>query len=347
MGALELGRWKKIILVGISLIFLLILVGPFLIPVPALENTHPPREVAYPSSQFVEVNGVDIHYRQFGQGSPVIVLLHGFGASTFSWREVMQPLSEVGTVLAFDRPAFGLTERPLEWEGRNPYSPHSQVEMMVGLLRELDVDQGVVLVGNSAGGTIAMQTALDHPDLIRGLVLVDAAVYSGGGSPAWVRPLLHTPQMNRVGVLLARSIADRGEDFLRSAYHDPSRVTDDVLQGYRRSLRVDDWDRALWELTKASYPLNLDQKTAQVEVPTLVITGDDDRIVPTEDSVRLAQDIPGAQLAVLADCGHLPQEECPGAFLKVLIPFVEQLPRTYFPGLVSHSHKERSVVGRQ
>lgn len=249
----------------------------------------------------------------------------------------MQPLSEVGTVLAFDRPAFGLTERPLEWEGRNPYSPRSQVEMVVGLLRELDLDQDVILVGNSAGGTIAMQTALEHPDLIRGLVLVDAAVYSGGGSPAWIRPVLHTPQMNRVGVLLARTIANRGEDFLRSAYHDPSRVTNDVLQGYRRPLQVDDWDRALWELTKASYPLNLDQKTAQIEVPTLVITGDDDRIVPTEDSVRLAQDIPGAQLEVLPDCGHLPQEECPGAFLDVLMPFVERLSVAQSPRPVSYS----------
>ncbi len=320
------GRWKWIILGGVSLVLFLILVGPFLVPVPELEDTLSPRDVGYPSSQFVDVIGVDVHYQKAGNGKPVIVLLHGFGASTFSWWEVMQPLSEVGTVLAFDRPAFGLTERTLEWEGRNPYAPRSQVELVVGLLQKLGLDQDVILVGNSAGGTIAMQTALEHPDLIRGLVLVDAAVYSGGGSPVWIRPLLHTPQMDRVGVLLARSIADRGERFLRSAYHDPSLVTDDVLEGYRRPLQVDHWDRALWELTKASYPLNLDQKTDQVGVPTLVITGDDDRIVPTEDSRRLAQEIPGAQLAVLPACGHLPQEECPDAFLDALIPFVESLP---------------------
>jgi len=325
MGLQSRERWKWLLLGGISLLIVFILVGPFLLPVPELENTQPPEEMAYPDSQFVEINGVNIHYRQMGRGSPVYVLMHGFGASTFSWREVMQPLSEEGMVLAFDRPAFGLTERPLEWEGMNPYSPRAQVTLVVDLLEVLDLDQGVILVGNSAGGTIAMQTALDHPDLVRGLVLVDAAMYTGGGSPAWIRPVLHTPQMDRLGVLLARSIADRGERFLRSAYHDPSLVTEEVLEGYHRPLQVENWDQALWELTKASYPLNLEQKTDQVEVPTLVITGDDDRIVPTEDSRRLAQDIPGAQLAELSACGHLPQEECPDAFLGALIPFVESL----------------------
>ena len=91
-----------------------------------------------------------------GQGEPVLILLHGFGASEFSWREVMEPLSTYGRVIAYDRPAFGLTERPMEgnWTGTNPYSVQGNVELLDGLMDELGVDKAI-LVGNSAGGGVA------------------------------------------------------------------------------------------------------------------------------------------------------------------------------------------------
>ena len=79
--------------------------------------------MADPDSRFIELNGLNVHYKQAGSGEPLIVLLHGFSASTFSWREVMQPLAAFGTVVAYDRPGFGLTERPLGDElktGREP-----------------------------------------------------------------------------------------------------------------------------------------------------------------------------------------------------------------------------------
>jgi pimeloyl-ACP methyl ester carboxylesterase len=132
--------------------------------------------------------------------------------------------------------------------------------------------------------------------------------------------------MDRLGPLLARTIATRGEAFLKSAYHDPSLVTEEIMVGYKRPLQVENWDQALWAFTKASRPLGLDQKVEQISVPTLVIMGDDDRIVPTEDSLRLAKEIPGARLVVIEACGHLPQEECPGEFLDAVGAFGESLP---------------------
>lgn len=317
--------WKKTLLWIGSILLVLLLVGPFLVPIPPLENTHPPQDLAGPRSQFMELRGLDVHVVEVGEGEPVFLLLHGFGASTYSWREVIDPLAEGGKVIAYDRPAFGLTERVLTWEGENPYSPESQVEMTLDLMDAFGVEKAV-LIGNSAGGTVAMSFALQHPDRVAGLILVDAAIYAGGGSPGWVRPLLHTPQMDHLGPLLARTIATRGEAFLETAYHNPSLVTEEVMAGYKRPLQVEDWDRALWELTKASRPLQLDRHVDRIAVPTLVITGDDDRIVPPEDSLRLAEEIPGAHLVVIEDCGHLPQEECPGEFLEAVRGFVENLP---------------------
>ncbi len=107
-------RRNALILLGVVLV--VILVGPFLVPIPPLEGTASPERLADPDSRFIEVDGLVVHYKIAGQGSPAILLLHGFGASVFSWREVMEPLSWYGMVVAFDRPAFGLTSRPMPEE---------------------------------------------------------------------------------------------------------------------------------------------------------------------------------------------------------------------------------------
>ncbi len=316
-------RVTKWILGITGALLFLILVGPFLVPVPPLEDTLPPEDLADPDSRFIEVNGLKVHYKVAGQGEPVLVLLHGFAASTYSWRDVMAPLAESATVLAFDRPAFGLTERPMpgQWAGENPYSTEAQADLTVALMDQLGVDRAV-LVGNSAGGTVAALTALRHPERVASLVLVDPAIYAGGGRfPAWVQPLLRTPQMRRIGPLFARAIQRWGQEFGRSAWHDPSKFTAEIWAGYTKPLRAENWDRALWELTAASRPLGLDRRLGELQLPVLVITGDDDRIVPTEQSVRLAGELPNAELVVVPDCGHVPQEECPRPFLDAVQAF--------------------------
>jgi pimeloyl-ACP methyl ester carboxylesterase len=303
-------------------LLIVVLMGPFLVPVRPLQDTLPPKQLADPDSQFVQIEGLDVHYKVVGQTEPVLLLLHGFGASVFSWREVMLPLSEMGTVLAFDRPAFGLTERPLPdgWGDRNPYTNAFQVDLTVGMMNVLQVDKAV-LIGNSAGGAIAMLTALEHPDRVQALILVDAAVYTSGGAPALVRPLLRTPQMRHIGPLITRRIRSWGTDFLRSAWHDPDKITDTVWEGYQKPLQADHWDRALWELSAAPRGPDLADQLDRLALPILVITGDDDRIVPTEQSIRLAEELPNAQLVVIPNCGHVPQEECPELFLQAVSDF--------------------------
>ncbi len=118
-------------------------------PVPPLENTLPVQSLADADSEFIEINEISVHYKRMGSGEPVFILMHSFGASTFSWREVMAPLSAYGTVIAYDRPAFGLTERPLEWEGENPYTQESNIARLLELMDAMDI-QEAILVGNSS-----------------------------------------------------------------------------------------------------------------------------------------------------------------------------------------------------
>ena len=311
----------------LSLVALLlgILVVPLLVPVLPLTDTVSAETLADADSLFIDVNGLNVHYKMMGEGEQTFILLHGFGASLFSWHVVMPELAKYGKVIAYDRPAFGLTERPLAWaDGQNPYSPEAQIELVIGLMDALDVEQAI-LIGNSAGGKIAFETALAHPQRVQALVAVDAAVYVGGGSPPFVRPILNTAQMNHLGPLIARQIEKNGDDFLRSAWHDPSKITQETWDGYHKPLQVDDWDRALWELTIASAASDLAERLDEATLPVLVITGDDDRIVPTEQSLRLADELPNATLNVVAASGHLPHEEKPLEFMQAIVEFLSEL----------------------
>ena len=317
----------KITLIIIATLLVLVLVGPFLVPVGRAENTRPPQDLADPDSIFLEINDLDVHLKRSGQGEPVLILLHGFGASTFSWREVIDPLSAYGTVIAYDRPAFGLTERPLNWEGANPYTQESNIDLLIGLMDEMGIEQAI-LVGNSAGGTLATAFTLVHPGRVQALIQVNAAIYQTRPDSPLLNWLLSTPQVDHIGPLIARRLAgEQGDAFIRSAWSDPSQVeaNPEIIAGYRKPLMADNWDRALWEHTKAARAPGLAERLNEIQVPTLVIAGADDQIVPLEASLRLAEDIHGTSLVVIENCGHLPQEECPVDFLAAIDNFIKSV----------------------
>ncbi|NJD59667.1 MAG: alpha/beta hydrolase [Anaerolineales bacterium] len=302
----------------------LLLVGPLLIPVPPLKGTFKPRDLADDDSEFIQLNGLDIHVKRAGQGELVFVLLHGFAASLYSWHAVTPALSQLGKVIAYDRPGFGLSSHPLVWKGQNPYSLDSQVALLHSLLDHFGIRQAI-LVGNSAGGTLAMQAALAYPERVSALVLVDPAIYHGMGTPAWLRPVLTTPQMRRMGPLFTRQVLTRGRDLLKLAWHDPDQITPEMEQFYQKPFRVENWDKALWEFTLASQASNLSARLNEISMPVLVVTGDDDRIVPTADSVKLAKALPNGTLHVIGNTGHVPHEEKPQAFMDAVSQFISNL----------------------
>lgn len=309
----------------VLLILLLVLAGPFLIPVPPLKNTFTPEELADPDSRFIEVDGLKFHYKTQGEGEPVFLLFHGFSANVFTWHNVMAPLARMGTVVAYDRIASGLTQRviPGEWQGENPYTPAQQVAQVIGLMDALGIEKAI-FIGNSAGGNIALQTAQAHPDRVSALILADAAVYGGAGAPGWLLPLFKTPQADHLGPLSARWLEAQREKLLELVWHDPDRASPEIRKGYQKTFQVTNWDLALWELTKATHPTDVVKRLHTVTVPTLVVTGDHDRIATPELSRQLAEDIPGATLQIIPECGHMPQEERPSLFMEAVQIFMTE-----------------------
>jgi pimeloyl-ACP methyl ester carboxylesterase len=320
-----MGRSKKRLglLISAGGLFV-VLVGPLLIPVKPLKDTLPPEELGDGDSQFIEIDQQLLHVKKMGQGEPVFLLLHGFASSLYTWHAVMEPLSQIGTVIAYDRTGFGLSERPTNWQGKNPYSSETQVELATGLLDHFKVGKAI-LVGNSAGGTVAMQVALDHPERVAGLILVDPAVYRGGGAPGWLKPILATPQMRRIGPLFTRQILKFNPKLLKLTWHDAELIPPEVLALYQKPFLVENWDKALWEFTIANGKHDLVGRLAEFTLPTLVITGDDDRIVPTSYSIRLAGDMPNSSLKVITNAGHVPHEEKPEQFMEAVTQYLIKL----------------------
>ena len=187
------------------------LIVPFLIPFES-SGTMTARQVE-PNAEFVEAAGLEVRIERAtyagdcGCKAPLIVLMHGFGASTFSWREVIQPLTEFGDVLAYDRPAFGLTERPTEWSGENPYGFAGNFALLDDLVAKFGEGRRIVLVGHSAGGQLAAEYARLRPELQTSLVLVDAAILTTGGGSGGFGWFLQLPQMQKLGPMLVAGIA--------------------------------------------------------------------------------------------------------------------------------------------
>lgn len=314
---------------GLLVLLLLILVGPLLIPMSVVDGgTLNASDLTDADSKYVNVLGYDLHYKEMGSGDRTLILMNGFGGNLTTWRKVMEPLSQYGRVIAFDRIGTGLSEYPMQgaWTGKSPYAPSMQPEFVVGLMDALGIESAV-LVGNSQGGTIAVQTALAYPERVEALILADPAIYTTGGFPPEYAWLYATPQMRRLGPVSSRQFLGEAnaDELLKLAWHDPSKLTAAERAESAKYGQIHNRFRALWEYTIAGETLDLASQVGTIDKPTLVIAGDDDRIIPTPEHARLASEIPGAEYFLIAQCGHVPQEEQPEEFLRAVDAFLRGL----------------------
>jgi pimeloyl-ACP methyl ester carboxylesterase len=319
-------KLSRILAIIGAVVLALILVVPFLIPVQTT-GTATYKEVAGEGATFATAQGIDIYYEKTDfvcqedkdcSNPPVILLLHGFGANTFSYREVIEPLSQLGDVIAYDRPGFGLSERPTSWEGENPYGSIGQDLIIDELIAQFAPGRDVILVGHSAGGTLAAQYVVDNKDAIQGLILISPAILSTGGSPSWLNWIFSIPQLDHLGPLLVSSIASSGMDLLEESWYNKDLITEEVKAGYREPLSVIGWEEGFWEFNRAPRAFDVKDRLDEITVPTLLITGDTDTVVATADTVKLAEMIKDSVLFVIPKSGHLAQEETPEDTMKAI-----------------------------
>jgi pimeloyl-ACP methyl ester carboxylesterase len=255
-------------------------------------------------SKFADVGGIKVHYQEKGEGTPLI-LIHGFAASTYTWKDVFVPLSEKYRVIAVDLKGFGFTEKP-----DGDYTRAKQAELVAGLMDNLKIEKAY-LVGNSMGGEVALNVALRQPNRVISMVLVDSAGIQSVGRGSLVPAYLQIPYINRGLTALAMLSPSLVRSGLEKSYFDDTKVSDAEVDYYYQPLKTDDGQRATI-LARQQFNLDsIEPRLDQITTPSLLIWGAEDEIIPLEAGRKMNSAIKGSELKVYEKCGHIPQEEMP------------------------------------
>lgn len=265
----------------------------------------------------------ELFYVKEGVKPPVIVLLHGFGASVYSWDKVYKPLAEVSTVIAYDRPGFGYSSRVFSLpEGAyNPYLLENQDEILFDLVDSVaGSHQSLILVGHSAGAAVAVEAYFQKPDRIAALILESPALESHGPPQTsfsfdWSRVSFSTPL---VKIILTKVL----ESAIGMAWHDPSTFTEKDRYYYKKPLEIEGWEVALQLFTLSQTPRPFVDRLNEIAVPVLYITGAEDRVIPPNLTESYATATPDAELKVIPLCGHVAHEEQTETFIRSVIDFL-------------------------
>jgi pimeloyl-ACP methyl ester carboxylesterase len=264
------------------------------------EADHPP------AGRFIEVEGVRLHYVERGSGTPV-VLLHGNGtrAEDFRGSGVLDRLAADHRVIAFDRPGYGFSERPKDWT----WTPERQADLFIRAFEGLGIERPVV-VGHSWGTLVALALALDHPQRVRGLVLLagyyyptkrpDVVVFSAPSIPV-LGDIMRYTVSPVLGKLLTPSL-------VRQMFA-PSPVPESFRAAVPTGLMLRPWQlRAGAEEAALMVPAagRLRRRYGELVVPVRLIAGADDRVARADrHSIPFHSDVPGADLRVIPGLGHM------------------------------------------
>jgi pimeloyl-ACP methyl ester carboxylesterase len=277
---------------------------------------------APPPSQFIALDGMQAHVRDEGRrDDPLpIVLLHGTSASLHTWDGWVRALEGSRRVIRVDMPGFGLTGPTPDGD----YRIEAYVRFVEALLDHYGLSN-CVLAGNSFGGYVAWETALADPARVRALVLVDSAGYAiqSQSVPIGFR-LAKIPVLNRLfDHVLPRSLIQAS---VENVYGDPSKVTPELVDRYYELTLSEGIRKALVQRF-AQAPAGPDQsRIREIAVPTLILWGGRDRLIPPEYGRRFEQEIAGSRRIEFPALGHVPHEEDPAATVAAVQGFLAALP---------------------
>ena len=269
-------------------------------------------------SRFVDLDGVRVHYQQAGDPkAPALVLIHGFASSTLVWSKVFLRLAEAGfRVIAVDMLGHGYSGKPRNGE----YTIAGQARILTRLMDHLNIKRATLL-GSSYGGAVAATCALDYAERVEKLVLIGAVnnnrplnykLMRVFGSPVFgdvVSPLL---------IGSRRLLRQR----MKRVYDRHQWVLDERRVHARHLLlRAAGTQRAMIRTVRRWDAERISRDAHLIRHPTLLVWGENDREIPLADGERLHEQIPGSRLIVFLNCGHVPHEEYPEEFTKVVVDF--------------------------
>lgn len=259
---------------------------------------------------------VRINYVEKGVGSKHVLLIHGFGANTYTWHAIIEPLAAAGYhVWAMDLLGFGLSDKP----AGVPYGFELFLAQIEAFMEAKQIPRAD-LVGNSMGGGLALEMAIMHPTRVKSLTLITALGYP-----------LELPYYfsiaRRYGTLLRPMI---GKTFMRLVLkhlmYNPKLITDAQVEAYLRPVLAPGGLEAIIRTLAGFDNTILEKLSARfntIKIPVLIIWGENDTLIPVADYWRFTKDFPHAEKLLIPHCGHIPQEECPKPVTEALLRFLK------------------------
>ena len=278
------------------------------------------RQYAQVPSQFMEIEGMQVHYRDEGnpQDSLPLVLIHGTGASLHTFNDWTQALIKDRRVIRMDLPAFGLTG---PFRDRD-YSIEHYVAFLNKFLSKLNIES-CILGGNSLGGQIAWNYTAEHPNQVHKLVLIDAAGYpkKSTSEPIAFR-IAKIPVLNKALTYITPRFVIQSS--IENVYAYPEKIKKGVIQRYfDLSLREGN-RQAFIDRMQLDYDSSRTNNIKNIDQPTLILWGNEDKLITTESAYRFQADLANGTLVILKGSGHVPMEENPAESLEVLRSFTDK-----------------------
>ena len=262
---------------------------------------------------------VDLYKEVYGGGDPILCL-HGLGANIYTWRHFIGPFSQKNKLILVDFRGCGKSPKPRDTH----YSLKDKVDDIYDLILADDL-RNLTLVGNSLGGAIAMLLAIrfrqERSDRLLRLVLIDSAADQRHLPPhlRLLRSILGAPIIYLSPSRLTVKMT------LRMCYYERTKITREQVEAYAAPLASLGGRHALLQTARRCIPTNADELIAAastVTVPTFIVWGREDRVIPLEAGERLNQLIPNSTLEVIDECGHIPHEEKPEETIERISRFL-------------------------
>ena len=270
-------------------------------------------------SKFIEIDGMQVHYRVEGKGMP-IVLIHGTASSLHTWDDWTLKLKENYQVIRMDLPAFGLTGPNKSGD----YSIKKYTQFLEKFVTKMKLDS-MFLSGNSLGGNIAWNYTSKNPQKVKKLILVDASGLPTNKPQPWIFKMAKSTVLSKLFLYITpKSVI---EDNMKQVYEDDAKISDALITRYHEmALRAGN-RQAFIDREKVDFTPSEASKKAQlknIKTPTLLIWGANDTWIPLDNGKRMDALLPNSKLVVLQNSGHVPMEENPKESLKVLNDFLIQ-----------------------
>lgn len=306
---------KKVfrILAGLLLLLLLVYV---LYPTNIISREQAIRLYKTPGSKFMDWQGEKIHYTDEGSGAPIL-MVHGFGGSLHNFDDVSSILGKHYRVIRVDLPGFGLSALPIPSQPGADYIAHYR-DFFNSFLSHLQLDS-VYLVGNSLGGWMSWEMAVERPDVVRKIVLIAPAGYEMEEISARVARILRIPG---IGLLYAK-----GQPMFMSrrnaekVFAVDSKISDHLVNTNNRMSNTGDNLETMIRLGRAGVVADT-ARIARIQCPALVLWGKQDEIIPYQHAAKFGRDIKAGTVITYDPCGHCPQMELPEKVSRDIMQFL-------------------------